>query len=234
MKRKALIYTIIISSLTILSCTYIFPSYRNTADKDRILQNLKNSSGKQFKFYEDSENRQISLSGKLSKRNSSDSIEALKFINEIKPVLSINNVNNNFTIKSLRKDELGFTHIVLGQIFNNITVEKASISVHFDSSNVITNVTANINYDVMNSHQQLKRNITKENADSIIKKEFADNNPQIKFLSETVISKKSHIYFCYKYNVHYKTNNLGSYDVYVDMATGRIVNKINKIIYQKP
>ena len=86
----------------------------------------------------------------------------------------------------------------------------------------------------MNSHQQLKRNITKENADSIIKKEFADNNPQIKFLSETVISKKSHIYFCYKYNVHYKTNNLGSYDVYVDMATGRIVNKINKIIYQKP
>lgn len=233
MKRNRLIYGIIISSLAILTCGCLFTNNRNTADEDKILQNMKNSAGSHFKYYKDSKNKQIYLSGMLSKRNSSDGNEALKFIDEIKPVLSIKDVHKNFIVKSINKDELGFTNVILGQVLNNVPVEKSSISVHFDSSNVITNVTSNINYNVMNSHQKLKRKISKDDADSYIKKEFADNNPQITFLSETVISKNSHIYYCYKYNVHYSINNLGSYDVYVDMASGRIVDKISKIKYQK-
>ena len=43
MKRNRLIYGIIISSLAILTCGCLFTNNRNTADEDKILQNMKNS-----------------------------------------------------------------------------------------------------------------------------------------------------------------------------------------------
>ena len=143
-------------------------------------------------------------------------------------------ISKNFAVKSVKKDNLGFTHVTLNQTLNGIPVDKNSITVHFNKNNVITNVTTNINERALNSSVSTAKNTSQEKALNIVKNEFKNKNAVVKYLDKKVIDKNGSLFTTYKYNVYYTSPEIGNYDVYVDINTGKIIDKENNIRYDGP
>ena len=233
MKSKKLFSTLVLASFLATGFIQPLSAKANTINVNGILESIKKSSGKEFKMAVQNKN-QKSLSGKLSKRKTSNSSEAIKFLDEVKDVLSLKDVNNNFAVKSVKKDNLGFTHVTLNQTLNGIPVDKNSITVHFNKNNVITNVTTNINERALNSSVSTAKNTSQEKALNIVKNEFKNKNAVVKYLDKKVIDKNGSLFTTYKYNVYYTSPEIGNYDVYVDINTGKIIDKENNIRYDGP
>ena len=233
MKNKKLFSTLVLASFLATGFIQPLSAKANTINANDILESIKKSSGKEFKMAVQNKN-QKSLSGKLSKRKTSNSSEAIKFLDEVKDVLSLKDVNNNFAVKSVKKDNLGFTHVTLNQTLNGIPVDKNSITVHFNKNNVITNVTTNINERALNSSVSTAKNTSQEKALNIVKNEFKNKNAVVKYLDKKVIDKNGSLFTTYKYNVYYTSPEIGNYDVYVDINTGKIIDKENNIRYDGP
>ena len=143
MKNKKLFSTLVLASFLATGFIQPLSAKANTINVNGILESIKKSSGKEFKMAVQNKN-QKSLSGKLSKRKTSNSSEAIKFLDEVKDVLSLKDVNNNF----------------------------------------VTN---------------------------------------------KVIDKNNKLLSTYQFNVHYQAPDIGSYYVYVDMNTGKIVNTESRL-----
>ncbi|MDY5910464.1 MAG: PepSY domain-containing protein [Inconstantimicrobium porci] len=143
MKNKKLFSTLVLASFLATGFIQPLSAKANTINANDILESIKKSSGKEFKMAVQNKN-QKSLSGKLSKRKTSNSSEAIKFLDEVKDVLSLKDVNNNF----------------------------------------VTN---------------------------------------------KVIDKNNKLLSTYQFNVHYQAPDIGSYYVYVDMNTGKIVNTESRL-----
>ena len=143
MKNKKLFSTLVLASFLANGFIQPLSAKANTINVNGILESIKKSSGNEFKMAVQNKN-QKSLSGKLSKRKTSNSSEAIKFLDEVKDVLSLKDVNNNF----------------------------------------VTN---------------------------------------------KVIDKNNKLLSTYQFNVHYQAPDIGSYYVYVDMNTGKIVNTESRL-----
>lgn len=233
MKNKKLFSALVLASF--LSTGIVQPLSAKAAalNADDILANLKQSSGREFKMSVQNKN-QKSLSGKLSKRETANGAEAVKFLDEVKDVLSLKDISKNFALKSVKKDNLGFTHVTLNQTLNGVPVGKNSITVHFNKNNVITNVTTDINEKALNSSLSTSQNTSKEKALNIVKNEFKNKNASVKYLDNKVIDKNGSLFTTYKYNVYYTSPEIGNYDVYVDMNSGKIIDKESNIRYDGP
>lgn len=233
MKNKKLFSALVLASF--LSTGIVQPLSAKAAalNADDILANLKQSSGREFKMFVQNKN-QKSLSGKLSKRETANGAEAVKFLDEVKDVLSLKDISKNFALKSVKKDNLGFTHVTLNQTLNGVPVGKNSITVHFNKNNVITNVTTDINEKALNSSLSTSQNTSKEKALNIVKNEFKNKNASVKYLDNKVIDKNGSLFTTYKYNVYYTSPEIGNYDVYVDMNSGKIIDKESNIRYDGP
>lgn len=228
MKNKKTFSVLVLTSFLATGFMQPLSVKADTLNNADILANLKKSSGKEFKMSVQSQN-QKSISGKLSKRKTSNSSEAVKFLDEVKDVLSLKDVNKNFAVKSVKKDNLGFTHVILNQTSNGIPVDKNTVAVHFNKDNVITNVTTDVDGKALNTSISTNKNTSKEKALNVVKNEYKNKDAKIKFVSNKVIDKDEKLFSTYQFNVHYQTPDIGSYDVYVDTNTGKIVDKVSRL-----
>lgn len=203
--------------------------------KQSIVQSLENSSKGNLKITEDKKTgKPLFISGDLFKSKIADGEQALEFLEKIKELLSLDNIRDFFNVKSIKKDALGFTHIKLSQKLNGINLDKGDITVHFNKDNIITSISSNINYFLLDPSVLFKTTITEQAAKSIVQNQYANTNAQISDGTKLIINKDKTPYQVYKFNVYYQQPNIGNFDVYVDTSTGKVIDTVNKIRYDGP
>lgn len=204
--------------------------------KEEILDRLSRLSGGKLKIYaNDKVGNEILISGKLSEKRNASGSDATKYLNEIKELLGIENVDESFKVSSVEKDELGFTHVKLNQVLNGTKIKDKIINIHFNKLGEVVAVNGqyeNKNFDIQNSSAQ---KISESKAVEVALKEF-----NYKTLRNTPTSEKEIIiidgkaYNTFKVNVQYDTPEIGNWDVYVDVHSGNIVKKTSRIRFDGP
>ncbi|GKX67047.1 M4 family metallopeptidase [Inconstantimicrobium mannanitabidum] len=203
--------------------------------KQLIVQSLENTSKGNLKITNDKKTGKTSfISGDLSKRKIADGEQALQFLDQIKELLSLDNVRDFFNVKSIKKDNLGFTHVKLAQKLNGTNLDNGDITVHFNKDNVITSVSSNINYSLLNNSKSFTTAVTEQVAKSAVEKQYAKTDAKISSATKLIFNKGNDAHQAYKFNVYYQHPEIGNFDVYVDTATGKIIDSVSKIRYDGP
>lgn len=136
--------------------------------------------------------------------------------------LKIQDIKNNFKIQNKSKDKLGFTIIKLKQIKHGLDVEKSNITVVLDKEGKISNITTNINYNMLNQ-SKIDILFTKDQAICQLNKYFINRNAKIAYKNCVYITKNKKNYGAYSFIVRCEKPKLATYEVFMDYTTNKIV-----------
>ena len=202
--------------------------------KEEILDKLSKISKGELKIHSKNGN-EIFISGKLSEKKTASEKEALKFLSEIKELLDIENVDNNFKVLSVEKDELGFTRVKLQQVAKGIKVKDRQLNVHFNNSGEVIAVNGQYENKAISIENEEAAEIGEDKALEAALQQFnyetLRNQPSVE-REIIIIDEKA--YDTFKVNVQYDAPEIGNWDVYVDAHTGDIVKKTSRIRYDGP
>lgn len=234
MKKIKLVNKIIaisISLLMVLSSFTMQNSMAFAATNDP-LNNLKKYNKSDVKVDLNTKNNgEFFMSGTLSDKKIPSEKESLKFLDQNKTTLGLNNVLNNFKQAKLTSDSVGYTHIRLDQYISGLPVEGRQVTVHFNNKGIITAANGNAVSDAILTKLGNK-NITASEAISIAKSQFKNIN-SISSLEPTakkialVIGKN--VYAVYSVNIRYTVPTMGNWDVYVETSSGKVIDKQSNI-----
>jgi Zn-dependent metalloprotease len=203
---------------------------------EEILNRLAELSGDKLKIYaNDKSGKEIFISGKLSEKRGASGSDAINYLEDIKELLGIDNVEDKFKVASVEKDELGFTHVKLQQVSKGTKIKGKVINIHYDNLGVVTAVGGQyLNKEVTLENSDVKE-ISKDKAVEIALKQF--NYKTLRNADEAereIIIEDEKAYDTYKINVQYNEPEIGNWDVYVDAHTGNVVKKSSRIRFDGP
>lgn len=201
--------------------------------KEEILNKFSNLSAGKLKIYaDDKHGKDIIISGKLSDKRNASGSEAIKFLNEIKELLDIENIDNAFKIFSVQKDSLGFTHVKLKQAVNGTPIKDKEINIHFNNLGEVVTVNGQFETKPVSIENSDSPAISESKAVETAVKAFEHGALRNTPSSEReIIIIDGKAYDTFKVNVQYDTPKIGNWDVYVDIHTGNIVKKTSRIRY---
>lgn len=233
MKRK------LISILTAALLMLLFPFQSamgfdnnfNLKSKNDILQEFKNlSNGNETILIEKDNGIQFFISGILSKEIKASSSSVLQFIESVKPLFELASNKNQFILKDMQIDELGFTHIEFYQSFDGKNVYGKELVAHFNPSGTLIGLTGTLENRIETISKKTAEPITVDEAI-----EIAKNSKSFQELSEEVVSE-NYIYYkdniaydVYRINIAYDLPTLGSWYIFVDAYSGNIIDEVNLI-----
>lgn len=233
--RKRLISGVLSLILTLsLSTTALAEELKVEVEKEKVqaIEKLENLSDEELNLRE--ENGQVFLSGKLSNEKVPGEEAAVKFLEENKALLGIDDVNKELKILDIVKDELGYTTIKFVQVIEGIEVEGTLMNVHFDENGIIVSVNGNLeeNKEVKELGSE---NISDKEAIEIAKKQFEYKELKVEPKAEKmIINEDNKNYEAYKVNIYYTEPTRGSYDVFVEASSGQVVKIQSKIRFNTP
>ena len=228
--RKRLISGVLSVVLTFsLSTTALAEEVKVEREKEKVqaIKKLENLSNEELKLRE--KDGQVFLSGKLSNEKVPGEDAAVKFLEENKALLGIDDVNKELKILDMIKDELGYTIIKFVQVIEGTEVEGTLMNVHFDENGIIVSVNGNLE-----ENKEIKelgsKNISDKEAIEIAKKQFEYKELKVEPKAEKmIINKDNKNYETYKVNIYYTEPTRGSYDVFVEINSGQVIKIESKI-----
>lgn len=154
-----------------------------------------------------------------------------KVINENKNKFDLNNQIKLQKISEF-KDELGFTHVKFNQQYNGIPVEGQEIIAHVKNK-VLKKITGQIidNITIVKGSTSVLPEIQ---AVEIAKSQFQFKELRTPPTVKVVIYKNSDdnkYYQTYKINIQYNEPEIGNWEVYIDVYSGRVINITSNIRY---
>jgi Zn-dependent metalloprotease len=202
--------------------------------KEDILDKLSKISKGKLKIHSKDGN-EILISGKLSDSRRASDKEAIKFLNEIKELLDIEDIDNYFKVSSVEVDELGFTRVKLQQVVKGTKIKDRQINVHFNNLGEVIAVNGQYENRTINIENEGAAAISEDKALETALQEFdyetLRNAPSVE-REIIIIDEKA--YNTFKINVQYDVPEVGNWDVYIDAHTGNIVKKASRIRFDGP
>ncbi len=233
MKKKLISILASLALVTTVSLNYVNTnaSPAPTKNKSAILQEFKKlSDGKDSSYFENDNGMQLFVTGVLSKETNASFDSVIKFLDDNISLFDMKNLNNGFSPIKIEKDNLGFTHMKLQQTFNGKLVYGKTITIHFDKDGVISGMTGTLENRI---NSVVKKSNTPLNEKAAIEK--AKLSKSFTELSETPVAKK-YVYFngqaayeVYKVNIVYEQPEIGSWEIFVDVYSGDIIDSISKL-----
>jgi Zn-dependent metalloprotease len=173
---------------------------------------------------------QVFISGKLSDKQAIDEKSALTFLEDNKDLFGVKEPSNNFKILSINKDELGFTNVKAAQLINGIPVRGAEISVQFDKTGVVSNVSGSLASGVDSPKSIIANTISEKQAIDTAKKQFKFNSlSKDPTVEKQVIVLDGTAHETYKVNIYYQDPEIANWDVFIDTNSGNVIDKKSKI-----
>ncbi|WP_029450684.1 M4 family metallopeptidase [Clostridium algidicarnis] len=199
--------------------------------KEEILKQFEELSKGEEKVYLQKDNGiQIFIKGTLSEDLTPSADKVIEFMNNNNKLFEISNEYNDFSLKEVEKDELGFTHVSLEQVFDGKKIYGKNVKAHFNDNGELITITGTLENRI--------DSIEKENSNPIDSEEaieIAKNSKEFYELSEEVVAenyiyyKDSKAYEVYKVNIVYDMPTFGSWDIFVDVYSGEIIECKNLI-----
>lgn len=160
-------------------------------------------------------------------------VDALEFVEQNKEKLKMNNPKQNLKVKNKESDKLGMTHVRLQQTKNGVPVEGAELIVHYDKTGTVDSVNGQYNNEVAAKAINTSPAISSDKALSVAKIAVsAPNKLEYEPKTELVVypfNGQEHL--AYKVNVNFLGEQPGNWFVFVDAATGEVVDQFNGLMH---
>jgi Zn-dependent metalloprotease/putative cell wall-binding protein len=221
-----------------LTCTVSAPAFAaelkvdKEAKKVQAIEKLEKLSDETVELKEN--DGQVFLSGKLSDKKVPGESSATKFLEENKELFGIDNAKEELKVVEVKKDDIGDTFVKFAQIIEGTEVDNSLINVHYDENGVIVSVNGNLEENKEITTLGSKA-ISPEEAIRIAKNQF-----EFKKLKKTpkaeklVITEDGMNYEVYKINIFFMEPTIGSYNVFVEVNSGKVIKTENKIRFITP
>ncbi|WP_346897502.1 M4 family metallopeptidase [Clostridium sp. UBA7503] len=221
-----------------LTCTVSAPAFAaelkvdKEAKKVQAIEKLEKLSDETVELKEN--DGQVFLSGELSDKKVPGESSATKFLQENKDIFGIDNAKEELKVLEVNKDDIGDTFVKFAQVIEGTEVDNSLINVHYDKNGVIVSVNGNLEEDKEITTLGSKI-ISPEEAIKIAKNQF-----EFKKLKKTpkaeklVITEDGLSYEVYKINIFFMAPTIGSYDVFVEVSSGKVIKTEDKIRYNNP
>jgi len=221
-----------------LTCTVSAPAFAaelkvdKEAKKVQAIEKLEKLSDETVELKEN--DGQVFLSGELSDKKVPSESSATKFLQENKDIFGIDNAKEELKVVEVNKDDIGDTFVKFAQVIEGTEVDNSLINVHYDKNGVIVSVNGNLeeNKEITTLGSKV---ISPEEAIKIAKSQF-----EFKKLKKTpkaeklVITEDGVNYEVYKINIFFMDPTIGSYDVFVEVSSGKVIKTEDKIRYNNP
>jgi len=221
-----------------LTCTVSAPAFATElkvdkeAKKVQAIEKLEKLSDETVELKEN--DGQVFLSGELSDKKVPSESSATKFLQENKDIFGIDNAKEELKVVEVNKDDIGDTFVKFAQVIEGTEVDNSLINVHYDKNGVIVSVNGNLeeNKEITTLGSKV---ISPEEAIKIAKSQF-----EFKKLKKTpkaeklVITEDGVNYEVYKINIFFMDPTIGSYDVFVEVSSGKVIKTEDKIRYNNP
>ncbi len=221
-----------------LTCTVSAPAFATElkvdkeAKKVQAIEKLEKLSDETVELKEN--DGQVFLSGELSNKKVPGESSATKFLQENKDIFGIDNAKEELKVVEVNKDDIGDTFVKFAQVIEGTEVDNSLINVHYDKNGVIVSVNGNLeeNKEITTLGSKV---ISPEEAIKIAKSQF-----EFKKLKKTpkaeklVITEDGVNYEVYKINIFFMDPTIGSYDVFVEVSSGKVIKTEDKIRYNNP
>ncbi len=221
-----------------LTCTVSAPAFAaelkvdKEAKKVQAIEKLEKLSDETVELKEN--DGQVFLSGELSDKKVPSESSATKFLQENKDIFGIDNAKEELKVVEVNKDDIGDTFVKFAQVIEGTEVDNSLINVHYDKNGVIVSVNGNLeeNKEITTLGS---KDISPEEAIKIAKNQF-----KFKKLKKTpkaeklVITEDGVNYEAYKINIFFMEPTIGSYDVFVEANSGKVIKIENKIRFNTP
>jgi len=218
-----------------LTCTVSAPAFAAELEVDKetkkvqAIEKLEKLSDETVELKEN--DGQVFLSGELSDKEVPGEGSATKFLEENKELFGIDNTKEELKVVEVNKDDIGDTFVKFAQVIEGTEVDNSIINVHYDKNGVIVSVNGNLeeNKEITTLGSKV---ISPEEAIEIAKSQF-----EIKKLKKTpkaeklVITEDGVNYEVYKINIFFMEPTIGSYNVYVETNSGKVIKTEDNIRY---
>lgn len=200
--------------------------------EDQIIQKFAGLTGNNLRYDVDSSEGKVFISGTLSSEKITNDETAVNFIEKNKSLFKLDNAKDKLKVQKSEKDSLGFTHVKMGQYINNIPIKDKTVTLHYNKSGQVTNITGEVENKIESISQLGSKSIQPEDAVEIAKKEFSYTELAYEPKVETIAYvKDGQAYKTYKVNIKFYEPTITNYDVYVEASSGTILDKEDKIRY---
>ena len=149
---------------------------------------------------------------------------AINFLEAYRSLFKLVNPEKELVIKSIEKDDIGYKHIRLNQVFSNITIWGSELIVHFDKDNHVylvngryTPTPSELNTQPVLNDQEIKAIVTREFPQ--LKSECNDCRINLVIFNDS--TNKPHL----AYQVFVSVSLAEGWEIIVDAETGGILQK---------
>ncbi len=221
-----------------LTCTVSAPAFAEEvkvdkeAKKVQAIEKLEKLSDEELELKEN--DGQVFLSGKLSDEEVPGESSATKFLEENKDLFGIDSAKEELKVVEVKKDDIGDTFVKFAQVIEGTEVDNSLINVHYDENGVIVSVNGNLeeNKEITTLGS---KGISPEDAIKIAKSQFQYKTLKNEPKAEKVILTKDDVnYEVYKVNIFFMEPTIGSYDVFVEGTSGKVIQTESKMRFNNP
>ncbi len=221
-----------------LTCTVSAPAFAAELKVDKetkkvqAIEKLEKLSDKTVELKEN--DGQVFLSGELSDKKVPSESSATKFLQENKDIFGIDNAKEELKVVEVNKDDIGDTFVKFAQVIEGTEVHNSLINVHYDKNGVIVSVNGNLeeNKEITTLGS---KDISPEEAIKIAKSQFEFKKlKKAPKAEKLVITEDGVNYEVYKINIFFMEPTIGSYNVFVEVNSGKVIKTENKIRYNTP
>lgn len=195
--------------------------------KAEALDKLRAGSGGAVEYAE--EDGSVRLSGKLSGVTDCSQSAALRFLGANKALFDVSDPARELKYASAQDDGLGNTYVEFTQQIDGLPVEGGALNVRFDKAGVISNV-----FGYMASEKTVTKlgetEITPEQAIETAKAQFTFDSLKTEPQAVKLITQEGgKNYAAYRVDIHSLEPVALSYYVYVEIYSGQVIRKENRI-----
>lgn len=199
--------------------------------KAEIIQQIsEDTKGREEILIDESNGVDLFINGELDLGTGVTKDNVLDYLNTHKALFDFESDSFNFKISKTETDDLGFTHIKLKETFKGKEVYGRGITVHFDTNGDIDSITGTIENRIQSVVKKNKMPLSRLSAIKIAKesKEFDELSEDAK-AENFIYYKDGKAYDVYKVNIVYDTPDYGSWDIFIDIYSGDIIEEKNLI-----
>ena len=197
-----------------------------------VVQESNTLDTRDVKVFSKDESGRVFISGKLSGRNTPNSINALMRLDENKNALGLQKVYGSFNAIGEEKDNLGFTHIKFQQTLNGLPIEGKTLAVHYNRDGIVSTINGTVENKISTIKTLGNSNLTKEEAINIAVTQLSFTKlKEQPTANKIVFIKDNNAYEVYKVNVRYNEPTIGEWNVYVEAHSGNVINKEDRMRY---
>ncbi|NMM64519.1 peptidase M4 family protein [Clostridium sp. P21] len=198
-------------------------------NENNTIEELQGMSTSKSIFQEDKK-QNVFLQGKLSDKLELTNESIISYLEKNESLCKTMNGKNNFKVESMEKDKLGYTKVKLNQVINNTPIKGSEIILHIDKDGIVRNIigTVNNSYKKMPLPNLIESNKAVEISKKLFNYKSLNETPKIE---KQIVIKNNLPILVYSVNIYYTEPQIGNWNIIIDAASGKILNKISNIRY---